>query len=206
MKEFTGGACGGGYYDTIRNSIFINCLIRELGCQSSGACYNNSYINSILYDVGNGGIDSRFTNCIVSGSSFGTNVYAENCIMFSNYAMNVSFSPMAYNCVGFKSQAQYGSCFSETSVTNNNCANYSPNEIAAIFKVLDNFHSTYQDGLNYELDSTFAATFLGTDGTQIGIYGGQAPWDPIVTFYKATAATRSTPAGKLEVEINRVNE
>lgn len=57
---------------------------------------------------------------------------------------------------------------------------------------------------NYVLTPTAAQTYLGTDGTQVGIWGGPMPWtttadNPSIT--KCQVAPRSTADGKLSVEI-----
>lgn len=56
----------------------------------------------------------------------------------------------------------------------------------------------------YVLTPTAAQTYLGTDGTQVGVWGGPMPWqytaeNPTIT--KCQVAGRSTADGKLSVEI-----
>jgi len=65
------------------------------------------------------------------------------------------------------------------------------------------------EGENFELLDSIATNCLGTDGTQIGIYGGAMPFDPHVTsplIKRINVANRSTADGKLEVDIEVVNE
>jgi len=62
----------------------------------------------------------------------------------------------------------------------------------------------YSDDETYELTPEARATFLGTDGTQVGIYGGENPFTDIPTNPQITQkdiATKSTPDGKLNVSI-----
>ena len=60
------------------------------------------------------------------------------------------------------------------------------------------------DNETYELTETAKATYLGTDGTQVGIYGGMLPFDttpsnPRIT--KCNVAAKSTADCKLSVDI-----
>lgn len=60
-------------------------------------------------------------------------------------------------------------------------------------------------GENYwVLTPTAAQTYLGTDGTQVGIWGGPMPWTTTadnLTITRCQVANRSTADGKLSVEI-----
>ena len=56
----------------------------------------------------------------------------------------------------------------------------------------------------YVLTPTAAQTYLGTDGTQVGIWGGPMPWTTTAenpTITRCQVAGRSTADGKLSVEI-----
>jgi hypothetical protein len=62
----------------------------------------------------------------------------------------------------------------------------------------------YDDLETYELTPEAAATFLGTGGTQVGIYGGETPFTSVPSNPQITSksiATKSTPEGKLNVSI-----
>ncbi len=57
----------------------------------------------------------------------------------------------------------------------------------------------------YVLTPTAAQTYLGTDGAQVGIWGGPMPWTTTAenpTITRCQVANRSTPDGKLSVEID----
>jgi hypothetical protein len=56
----------------------------------------------------------------------------------------------------------------------------------------------------YRLTPTAAQNYLGTDGTQVGIWGGPMPWTTTAenpTITRCQVAGRSTADGKLSVEI-----
>ena len=57
---------------------------------------------------------------------------------------------------------------------------------------------------NYELTDEAKAQYLGADGTQVGIYGGQYPFDPTPSTaqVKKFDVSTSTTDGKLNVKIN----
>lgn len=61
-----------------------------------------------------------------------------------------------------------------------------------------------EDGEIYELLDDLKTTWLGSDGTQVGIYGGSNPFDPTTTnprITKFNVANKTTADGKLPVEI-----
>lgn len=57
---------------------------------------------------------------------------------------------------------------------------------------------------NHQLYEEAAATYIGTDGTQIGIFGGMYPWDetPNYAWVKTLDVIGSHKNGKLNVKIN----
>ena len=56
----------------------------------------------------------------------------------------------------------------------------------------------------FKLTETAAATYLGNDGTQVGIYGGSYPFDPTPTNpqIKTFTVSNTTDGGTLKVKIN----
>ena len=56
----------------------------------------------------------------------------------------------------------------------------------------------------YELTETAAATYLGDDGTQVGIYGGTNPFNPTPTNpqVKKFTVNSTTEGDQLKVKIN----
>lgn len=59
-------------------------------------------------------------------------------------------------------------------------------------------------GEDYHLTDAAAATYLGTDGTQVGIYGGAYPWNetPDYPLVKNLEVKGINENGKLQVKIN----
>ena len=86
--------------------------------------------------------------------------------------------------------------------------NYMPNKSNAMKSYTDVFKtltvSSYNDSENFELTDEAKTTLLGIDGTQVGIYGGNMPFDSTPTnpqITKCNVAAKSTADGKLSVDI-----
>ena len=76
--------------------------------------------------------------------------------------------------------------------------------------IVDNPRYEYEKYASlYQLTESAASTYLGIDGTQVGIYGGPYPFDISVTnpmIGHCSAARRTNAEGKLEVDIEVINE
>ena len=62
----------------------------------------------------------------------------------------------------------------------------------------------YTEGETYELTDEAKAKFLGTDGTEVGMYGGVLPYTSTPSYPQITkmnVANKTTADGKLSVEI-----
>ncbi len=67
-----------------------------------------------------------------------------------------------------------------------------------------NIPGGYSDANTYELTEELKALMKGTDGTEVGIYGGLFPYDPVPNIPQITkfkVANKSTADGKLKVEV-----
>ena len=199
------------------NSTFIHCRIYDgftLNNNASNAYFINSLVCSPMNYVSSGTNSSNieFDNCFVkfdASSSYTPhagyvqNGYYKNCIIQicnNNYNNCLPSSCTAYNCVGLG----YSSIFDN--MTSANTTNTYVSSIANIFK---NYKTTsygtfISDVYNFELTDEAAAKYLGTDGTQVGIYGGNLPYDEdptIPQITKCNVASKSTADGKLSVDI-----
>lgn len=61
----------------------------------------------------------------------------------------------------------------------------------------------YSDTYSYQLTDEAKKTYIGTDGTEIGIYGGETPFSPVLTIPRITQKeiAPKTENGKLKVNI-----
>lgn len=177
------------------NAFFINCAV---GCPES-----TSSSSSI-----------EFSNCFIkfdSSSNFGgyanevINAYYKNCIIQATHMSNVityaiPSSCTAYYCVGLG----YKSIF--YNMTGKNSTNKYASDITSLFKTYTTTtYDTYiQDRYNFKLTDEAAVKCLGTDGTQVGMYGGNLTYDEnptIPQITKCNVAAKSTADGKLSVDI-----
>ena len=66
------------------------------------------------------------------------------------------------------------------------------------------FRGTYTDDETFELTDEAKTSFVGIDGTQVGIYGGNMPFSTTPTnpqITRCNVAAKSTADGKLSVDI-----
>jgi hypothetical protein len=101
-----------------------------------------------------------------------------------------------YNCVGVQNY-QDKSMFSQIQNNTNHHETY-----ANVFKTCRD--GKWSDSETFELTDDCIANYKGTDGTQVGIYGGSMPFsitpsNPQIT--KCNVASKSTADGKLSVDI-----
>lgn len=170
---------------------FINCRINEEVYCNSGS--NMNFTNCIVrYPHNSSDSYMDFLNCLIFGGDWGTlSIYNSNFknsiyrnYNSSGYDSSLRSSNNASHCVfigsgtGFFSNVQPS--ISNTSVTES--------------FLLD----------DYQLNDAAKATYLGTDGTEIGIYGGVMPFkatpaNPHISDMKV--AQKTTESGNLKVEI-----
>lgn len=170
-------------FDYLNSSTIINCVMLYFGLNGihlGANTINNCVINSTANPIGNGNI---FTNCVIRGCVNG---------------YHPASSATSFNCLGTACSA--GGTFYASLL--NNCQNIG--YWSSIFKT---FTDTYVEGETFELQDSIANNYLGTDGTQVGIYGGVMPFDPKVgnpKIRRCNVARRSTVDGKLSVDIEVV--
>lgn len=157
------------------NCSFINCVVREtlhFGEITSTFGINNTISNCFIGSIYRAQ-NSVVKNCIIGSKIYHSdNVTIKNSIYgssndcdlhfgSSNLILNNNF--MSTNCVN----AYGGGAIEET----NTIAFNTTSEIFANATTFT-FNSTY----NYQLANTSLGQIGGTDGTDIGIFGGSNPW------------------------------
>lgn len=190
----------GGPADAMLNAQFINCRINHY---NSSDMHNTTFHNCIIWDCRDGFSGDSADNTIIAYNSYislrqhHSNLTAYNCILNKDEAgTNIMFgNSVAYNCI----QISY---YNDVIETGYNCWRYS--EVGDVFE-------TYIDESNYEwttepliLKDEVIEQCLGTDGTQLGIYGGAIPYNARPTYMvpnRSTVDQQSTPDGKLNVHI-----
>lgn len=162
------------YAQGTNSGNFFNCYIGNAGCYTINSA---TFTNCVLW-MNNNDIghfnNSTFKNCIIGETGSG------------HYFPSSTFATYCYYYGGSKEPFQ-------NSPTSTNVVK---NDMGAT----DIFSDTDLQILKEELQSTW----LGDDGTQVGIYGGFLPFDPTPTnpqITKFNVASKTTADGKLSVDI-----
>ena len=185
--------------DVLKDASFIHCRIADefnLGTNSSASCVNS--VIQAPYSLSNSTSNFEFINCCLIGdmgraysSSF------KNCIISDNDNNHwISSSCTAYNCVCLTANNYF------RYITN--ATNKSLTEYATLFKTYTGAALDNLDSETFELTDAAKAQYLGAEGTEVGIYGGNLPFDPTPSnpqITKCNVAAKSTADGKLSVDI-----
>lgn len=197
-----------GTYGYMYYANFINCVIAyEVEFYSYGsATFVNCYVNDLFQY--NSESSHEFQNCVVKDSKFSSvsNAVFRNCFLYATTSISnsstlnklPSTSP-AYNCVALSATSSTNVFANQSNTTNTLVYSFSD-----VFKKwtgasLANFKTE-----RLELTDAAKTKYLGSDGTQIGIYGGSIPFDPRPSnpqITKLNVASKSTADGKLSVDI-----
>ena len=206
LKNIT---CGyrnyGGNAGVLKDASFIHCRIVEdlsLSQNSSASC-----VNSVIQNPhsNNSSSNFEFTNCVLFFSDESiysriSGVYSSlfrNCIIgtkSSSDCMNDNCT--AYGCIGLGNTGIFKNA---TNATNTIVSDYT-----TLFKSYTGASLGNLDSETFELTDEAKARYLGTDGTEVGIYGGNLPFDPTPSnpqITKCNVASKSTADGKLSVDI-----
>ena len=186
----------------MRNLTFIHCFVAGnfgLSNESSASCIN-CYIGN-PYSYSGSTSNFEFINCVcVKKDYYLSDVRTSsfiNSIIYGYYGgsdMKLAASCSAFYCVGKGWNGLFG-----------NIPNTTNTEItvglSTLFKTYD---GTYNDNETFELTDEAKTKYLGSDGTQVGIYGGNLPFSVTPTnpqITKCNVAAKSTADGKLSVDI-----
>ena len=180
-----------------KDLTFIHCRITNEYYGNDNSNNSASFQNSIVSYIH--GMNYIFHNCIIryfdsnSGHYLCDNSEYKNCII-TYYLTNYPSSTSTY----------YNNLFIGTSADKlsniPNKTNVSVNREEEKIKNL----LTYSDDNDYKLTEEAKAIMKGTDGTEVGIYGGSLPYDPTPTnpqISKFNVAAKTTADGKLSVDI-----
>ncbi len=210
------------YTSFMLNATFINCIIENFVNSSSNnyGARNTMFVNSVILACCDPGTDhyclgygsTSLINCIAAlhyGQA--NNVSIQNSIVYYGRSASGTNGYSSFNSIGINTYTgtmtgpgYTGNYYITTGLANHYLYNY--RGYASVFK---NFRGTYDEGITFELQDSIAATCLGNDGTQVGIYGGTMPFDPRVSgldIRRCDVARRTTADGKLAVDIEVVSD
>lgn len=171
------------FYFTGQSATIVNSVVKITAYNQNAVNNINSIYNSIL--VCNDNIhlnNSEFYNSIIATGS-------------GNNVTNTTF----FNCINIQTGDTQ---LFEGQVNNTNMTVENYNNVFATFAGDVTFDNIYQ------LNSNIVNTFLGNDGTQVGIYGGMMPYNTRPTYMiikTINVAGRTTGDDKLGVQIELNN-
>lgn len=195
------------YRFTQLNSNFVHCVLSFVDLTKSSTY---TFLNCAMGEINFNAVDNprvELKNCIINGGcSSWKNVGMENCIYAYGpaYDCDASFTKSTYalNCLSI--------CTSDNPFEHSyNTTNYiykpdnSSDPSAKYGAVFKTFRGDITKDSNFELTEEAKAKYLGTDGKEIGIYGGYTykPTSSSLNVRKFKVADKTNAEGKLQVEI-----
>lgn len=201
-------------FNKLKKAMFLKDRFAGIFVSGSGHATDLTFIHCRNTGTYNGNSDAlnsaSFINCIVS-SIQGNNYSFKNCILqngnnsfqlpaYSEYKNSIILNPYSSN----NTMSFYNNLYTNDSnnykLTGNNNTNI---KIAKDDERIKNLLQYYDDN-DYKLTEEAKAIMNGTDGTEVGIYGGSLPYDPTPTnpqITKFNVASKTTADGKLSVDI-----
>lgn len=197
-----------------KNNRFIHCKISQrLSAISNSGSNSLSFTNCYIASLENHDCPTMLQNSIigsVGGSLIVSYKYCTfyNCIIIGGNPPYVSYnvfdaSNTIYNSI--TTLITQDNLIGHMDYTYKNVINYNNYIIQNIDNVFKTFKANnYSEEETFELIDDVKNNYFGTDGTQVGIYGGALPYSPVTTnpqITKCNVASRSTADGKLSVDI-----
>ena len=190
---------GSGTTNILKDASFIHCRIAKwllLYENCSASC-----VNSVVQRPQSG--DSytsnfEFLNSVIVADNLGYTHSSsfKNCIIIEGEWSSVNNDCTAYNCIGLENSDMF------SKITNN--TNKIVSDYATLFKTYTGATLEKLDSENFQLTDEAKTQYLGMDGTEVGIYGGNLPFDPTPSnpqITKCNVAAKSSADGKLSVDI-----
>lgn len=210
---------------TYSNPYFVKCqFVNLINYTSSDAVTNIMIANCKItgdYHMG-GTCSTNFVNSYVALGAFyeSSTITAVNCVISREYYFNDFHRGDFTNCIFYNTYNGYNNCY-PLSVDNKttNCVGVSvsrdifenvqsrsncPGTQYKAEDVFADYAGTYSDDQTFELKSEFKAAFKGTDGKEIGLYGGLQPYNSTPSYPLISTMTvdkQTTTEGQLGVTI-----
>ena len=198
----------------LKNAMFLKCRFNYFAPQytnDDSSLKDLNFINCRVADelVGYSNTSASIINCVVNEVYMQNGYYSfDNSIILStfNYVSNSEFK----NCIivdrgAHNSNTYYNNLFI---TDDNNALNEIPNttnvRVPKNDERIANLLGDYSDSNPYTLTEEAKNILKGTDGTEVGIYGGNIPYDATPTNPRITkfeVSPKTTADGKLSVDI-----
>ncbi len=195
----------GAYSAKMLNAMFVQCKISNqtlLTTFGDKANFFNCYLEGLQLSSDNSSF-YIFNNCVLRGECYlWPNSLFTNCALWDTSAGYIPSSSQASYCLGMNSSPDNYNMFEKLYPYNQyEMVGTSDADLKNIFKT---FTGTYSDTETFELTDEAKAKYVGTDGREVGIYGGNFPFtfkSDLPKITKFNVASQSTEDGKLKVEI-----
>jgi len=179
------------------NNQFVNCIINSF---SSSRFFGTSIINSVVkftnYDHSDVNQCTTINNSIIL---FDNELPINNLVAYNSIIATVSGHSVSnctfLNCIGIQTGE---TLLFEGQIIQNVM------EVDNYEDVFETFSGTITNENIYQLKEEVATSFMGHDGSEVGIYGGIMPYNPRPSYMimkHCNVAPRSTIDGKLSVDI-----
>ncbi len=198
----------------LKNAMFLKCRFNRFAPQytnDASSLKDLNFINCRVADelVGYDNTSASMINCVLNEVYMQNGYYSfNNSIILStfNYVSNSEFK----NCIivdrdAHNSNTYYNNLFI---TDDNNALNNIPNttnvRVPKNDERIANLLGDYSDSNPYTLTEEAKNILKGTDGTEVGIYGGNIPYDATPTNPRITkfeVSPKTTADGKLSVDI-----
>lgn len=187
---------------TTKNSIFTKCRLYSITVNDE-----MTFMHCRITDRLSGNANKLLYNCFLSENSNVSNLLMYNCVIWSLYG-NLITNSCLYNCI-----IRYPGSFASTNTMYNNvCIESdnafkdvtagSSNSLSTYAEIFKTYTGTYSDTETFELTDAAKTTYLGIDGTQVGLYGSATPFDPIPTIPLITSYQVAAKAANGKVSVN----
>lgn len=178
----------------INNAQFINCFFPNVSWfDNTSSC---TLINCVACHLRvSGGSHLTIYNSFINYEYWNLeSVYAYNSIIGNSWGNDAASNCTFYNCIGVKNGHEPSIFQYQSNSTNIE---------------VDSEEDVFAEEGFYVLNDEIASDILGTDGTQVGIYGGFMPYSTRPTYMvlkRCNVANKTTIDGKLSVDIEVVTE
>jgi len=210
------------------NLYFLKCIISVSNIEfSSGLAGEAKFVNCSLGSFTHTGASTvKFTNCHVGGYTNGTTSSSKaeffNCVLLGDPRAThqssfinsiISYNNPSGSIIIPSTVSAMNSVFINCSLSNVvqrvDCTVLNLSDTQKIFETCNESKNQYGNiwytpTSPYELTEEAKTTYLGTDGKEVGSYGGQYPYDLTPTYPRITTmnvAKQTTADNKLSVEI-----
>ena len=168
----------------------INAVTFESNSYPQRVQFYNCYVGSVSNNAGE--VRTTFMNCHVY-LGYPSNLSFYNCILAGSPNSNYTIAN-AYNCLGIGNGA--------LSYVRNAGNNYTVNSYADVYTT---FTGGWKKGETFELTENARTTYLGADGTEVGMRGGYYPYSskvqyPVLTTFESDVQTNKDGMLNIRVE------